>query len=85
MLCLPGLLLLACGGGQFGLFRYPVGASALLAWGLPGRIHPERGRFIAILGGADARHTICVTSQLAPHLLGPIARGGPMPIMALCR
>jgi oxaloacetate decarboxylase beta subunit len=52
---------------QFGIF-----AAALAAFYLMGFTGPEAGA-IGIIGGADGPTSIFLASQLAPHLLGPIA------------
>ncbi|HFL3828681.1 TPA: sodium ion-translocating decarboxylase subunit beta, partial [Clostridioides difficile] len=51
---------------QFGIFFTFIGAIAL------GFTGPEAGS-IGIIGGADGPTALYLTSQLAPHLLGPIA------------
>ena len=51
---------------QIGIFATYAGAVAM------GFTGPEAGS-IGIIGGADGPTAIFVTSQLAPHLLGPIA------------
>lgn len=52
---------------QFGIFIAFLGALAL------GIFTPAEAASIGIIGGADGPTAIYVTSQLAPHLLGPIA------------
>jgi oxaloacetate decarboxylase beta subunit len=61
----PKLILLGA-AAQFGIFATFVGA-VLLGFSLP-----EAGS-IGIIGGADGPTSIFLSSQLAPHLLGPIA------------
>ena len=51
---------------QFGIFFTFIGATAL------GFTGPEAAS-IGIIGGADGPTALYLTSQLAPHLLGPIA------------
>ncbi|MCL5042493.1 MAG: sodium ion-translocating decarboxylase subunit beta [Gammaproteobacteria bacterium] len=73
MLANPRTLLLGA-AAQFGIFGTLLGALALTAWGVPGFDFTIReAASIAIIGGADGPTSIFVTSQLAPHLLGPIA------------
>jgi len=73
MLANPRTLLLGA-AAQFGLFGTLLGALALTAWGIPGfEFSLKEAASIAIIGGADGPTSIFVTSQLAPHLLGPIA------------
>ncbi len=61
----PSSLLLGA-AAQLGIFVAFLGAMAL------GFTHNEASS-IGIIGGADGPTAIYVTSQLAPHLLGPIA------------
>ncbi|WP_022963263.1 sodium ion-translocating decarboxylase subunit beta [Halopseudomonas pelagia] len=73
MLANPRTLLLGA-AAQFGIFGTLMGALALTAWGIPGfEFTLKEAASIAIIGGADGPTSIFVTSQLAPHLLGPIA------------
>ena len=73
MLANPRTLLLGA-AAQFGIFGTLLGALALTAWGIPGfEFTMKEAASIAIIGGADGPTSIYVTSQLAPHLLGPIA------------
>lgn len=73
MLANPRTLLLGA-AAQFGIFGTLLGALALTAWGIPGfEFSLKEAASIAIIGGADGPTSIFVTSQLAPHLLGPIA------------
>lgn len=73
MLANPRTLLLGA-AAQFGIFGTLLGALALTAWGIPGfEFSIQEAASIAIIGGADGPTSIFVTSQLAPHLLGPIA------------
>ncbi|TVP89376.1 MAG: sodium ion-translocating decarboxylase subunit beta [Pseudomonadaceae bacterium] len=73
MLANPRTLLLGA-AAQFGIFGTLLGALALTAWGVPGfDFTIQEAASIAIIGGADGPTSIFVTSQLAPHLLGPIA------------
>ncbi|MFZ2289913.1 MAG: sodium ion-translocating decarboxylase subunit beta [Halopseudomonas yangmingensis] len=73
MLANPRTLLLGA-AAQFGIFGTLLGALALTAWGIPGfDFTIKEAASIAIIGGADGPTSIFVTSQLAPHLLGPIA------------
>ncbi|HSP30479.1 MAG TPA: sodium ion-translocating decarboxylase subunit beta, partial [Halomonas sp.] len=73
MLANPRTLLLGA-AAQFGIFGTLLGALALTAWGIPGfEFTLKEAASIAIIGGADGPTSIFVTSQLAPHLLGPIA------------
>ena len=73
MLANPRTLLLGA-AAQFGIFGTLMGALALTAWGIPGfDFTLKEAASIAIIGGADGPTSIFVTSQLAPHLLGPIA------------
>ncbi|MFN3578962.1 MAG: sodium ion-translocating decarboxylase subunit beta [Pseudomonas sp.] len=73
MLANPRTLLLGA-AAQFGIFGTLLGALALTAWGIPGfEFTLKEAASIAIIGGADGPTSIYVTSQLAPHLLGPIA------------
>ncbi len=51
---------------QFGIFFTFIGAILM-------GFSPEAAGSIGIIGGADGPTAILVTSQLAPHLLGPIA------------
>lgn len=61
----PKSLLLGA-GAQVGIFTAFIGAT-LFGMNLP------EAASIGIIGGADGPTAIFVTSQLAPHLLGPIA------------
>jgi carboxybiotin decarboxylase len=73
MLANPRTLLLGA-AAQFGIFGTLLGALALTSWGIPGfEFSIREAASIAIIGGADGPTSIFVTSQLAPHLLGPIA------------
>ena len=73
MLANPRTLLLGA-AAQFGIFGTLMGALALTAWGIPGfEFTLKEAASIAIISGADGPTSIFVTSQLAPHLLGPIA------------
>ncbi len=73
MLANPRTLLLGA-AAQFGIFGTLLGALALTSWGIPGfEFSLKEAASIAIIGGADGPTSIFVTSQLAPHLLGPIA------------
>ncbi len=73
MLANPRTLLLGA-AAQFGIFGTLMGALALTAWGIPGfEFTLKEAASIAIIGGADGPTSIFVTTQLAPHLLGPIA------------
>lgn len=73
MLANPRTLLLGA-AAQFGIFGTLMGALALTAWGIPGfEFTLREAASIAIIGGADGPTSIFVTTQLAPHLLGPIA------------
>lgn len=62
---------------QFGIFITFFGARALgllpFAEDLNIVFTPQEAASIAIIGGADGPTAIFTTSQLAPHLLGPIA------------
>jgi oxaloacetate decarboxylase beta subunit len=52
---------------QLGVFVAAWGANRLLGF------TPAEAASIGIIGGADGPTTIYLTSQLAPHLLGPVA------------
>lgn len=65
LLANPKTLLLG-GAAQFGIFFAFFGAIAL-------GMTPEEASSIGIIGGADGPTAIYTTSQLAPHLLPPIA------------
>ncbi|UCD63017.1 MAG: sodium ion-translocating decarboxylase subunit beta [Candidatus Zixiibacteriota bacterium] len=52
---------------QLGIFVAAVGAAYLLGF------NPREAACIGIIGGADGPTSIFLTSQLAPHLLGPVA------------
>lgn len=65
LLAKPNTFLLGA-AAQFGIFGTLIGARAL------GFSFPEASS-IAIIGGADGPTAIYLTSQLSPHLLGPIA------------
>ncbi len=52
---------------QLGIFVAAICAGALLGFS------PKEAASIGIIGGADGPTTIFLTSQLAPHLLGPVA------------
>jgi oxaloacetate decarboxylase beta subunit len=62
----PKSLLLGA-AAQFGIFITFIGAS------VSGLFNAQEAASIAIIGGADGPTAIFLTSQLAPHLLGPIA------------
>lgn len=62
----PKSLLLGA-AAQFGIFITFIGAIA------SGLFNAQEAASIAIIGGADGPTAIFLTSQLAPHLLGPIA------------
>ena len=57
---------------QFGIFGTVIGAIALNELGLVPYTLAEAAA-IGIIGGADGPTSIFVSSQIAPHLLGPIA------------
>lgn len=61
----PKTLLMGA-AAQFGIFGAFIGALFL-------GFNPQEASSIGIIGGADGPTAIYVTSQLAPHLLGPIA------------
>ena len=61
----PKTLLLGA-AAQFGIFGAFIGAIIL-------GFTPQEASSIGIIGGADGPTAIYVTSQLAPHLLGPVA------------
>lgn len=52
---------------QFGIFVAALGAAYLLGFDF------KEAACIGIIGGADGPTSIFLTSQLAPHLLGPVA------------
>ncbi len=52
---------------QLGIFIAALGAFYLLGF------DPKEAASIGIIGGADGPTSIFLTSQLAPHLLGPVA------------
>jgi len=52
---------------QLGIFVAAIGAAVLLGFS------PREAASIGIIGGADGPTSIFLASQLAPHLLGPIA------------
>jgi oxaloacetate decarboxylase beta subunit len=52
---------------QLGIFVAALGAAYLLGF------NPREAACIGIIGGADGPTSIFLTSQLAPHLLGPVA------------
>jgi len=52
---------------QLGIFIAALGAFYLLGF------DPKEAACIGIIGGADGPTSIFLTSQLAPHLLGPVA------------
>ncbi len=52
---------------QFGIFVAALGAAYLLGF------TPQEAACIGIIGGADGPTSIFLTSQLADHLLGPVA------------
>ncbi|MBD3168831.1 MAG: sodium ion-translocating decarboxylase subunit beta, partial [candidate division Zixibacteria bacterium] len=52
---------------QLGIFIAALGASYLLGF------TPREAACIGIIGGADGPTSIFLTSQMAPHLLGPVA------------
>jgi sodium ion-translocating decarboxylase beta subunit len=52
---------------QLGIFAAALGATYLLGF------TPQEAASIGIIGGADGPTSIFLASQLAPHLLGPIA------------
>ncbi|MDH3455719.1 MAG: sodium ion-translocating decarboxylase subunit beta [Gemmatimonadota bacterium] len=52
---------------QFGIFAAALIAALLLGF------TPQEAGAIGIIGGADGPTTIFLASQLAPHLLGPVA------------
>ncbi len=52
---------------QLGIFVAALGAAYLLGF------TPKEAASIGIIGGADGPTSIFLTSQLAPHLLGPVA------------
>lgn len=52
---------------QFGIFATALGAALFLGF------TPREAASIGIIGGADGPTTIFLTSQLAPHILGPVA------------
>jgi oxaloacetate decarboxylase beta subunit len=52
---------------QLGIFAAALGAYYLL------NFDPKEAASIGIIGGADGPTSIFLTSQLAPHLLGPVA------------
>jgi len=52
---------------QLGIFVAALGAAYLLGFS------PKEAAAIGIIGGADGPTSIFLSSQLAPHLLGPIA------------
>lgn len=60
------------GAAQFGIFFAFLGA-IVLNMIFPGLFDLKEAASIAIIGGADGPTAIFLTSQLAPHLLGPIA------------
>ncbi|NLP46669.1 MAG: sodium ion-translocating decarboxylase subunit beta [Epulopiscium sp.] len=60
------------GAAQFGIFFAFLGA-IILNMIFPGLFNLKEAASIAIIGGADGPTAIFLTSQLAPHLLGPIA------------
>ncbi|MBQ4562843.1 MAG: sodium ion-translocating decarboxylase subunit beta [Lachnospiraceae bacterium] len=62
----PKSLLLGA-AAQLGIFLTYIAAVSLLGF------TPAEAGSIGIIGGADGPTAICVTSRLAPHLLGPIA------------
>jgi oxaloacetate decarboxylase beta subunit len=72
MLANPKTALLG-GAAQFGIFITLIGALALSTF-VPG-IHFNllEAASIGIIGGADGPTAIFLSSQLAPHLLGPIS------------
>ncbi len=73
MLANPKTLLLGA-AAQIGIFGTLIGALAITALGIPGmEFTLKEAASVAIIGGADGPTSIFVTSQLAPHLLGPIA------------
>jgi len=65
MLSNPKLVLLG-GAAQFGIFITLIGALAL-------GFTPQEAGSIGIIGGADGPTSIFLTSNLAPHLIGPVA------------
>jgi len=60
------------GAAQFGIFFAFLGA-IVLNMIFPGLFDLKEAASIAIIGGADGPTAIFLTSQLASHLLGPIA------------
>ena len=60
------------GAAQFGIFFAFLGA-IILNMIFPGLFNLKEAASIAIIGGADGPTAIFLTSQLAHHLLGPIA------------
>ena len=60
------------GAAQSGIFFAFLGA-IVLNMIFPGLFDLKEAASIAIIGGADGPTAIFLTSQLAPHLLGPIA------------
>ncbi|MEM9251998.1 MAG: sodium ion-translocating decarboxylase subunit beta [Planctomycetota bacterium] len=66
MLSRPKTLLLGA-AAQFGIFGAFLGAAALPIFNL------KEAASIGIIGGADGPTAIFTCSQLAPHLLGPVA------------
>ena len=72
MLANPKTALLG-GAAQFGIFTTLVGALALSRF-VPGiSFNLQEAASIGIIGGADGPTAIFLSSQLAPHLLGPIS------------
>ncbi|MDR0303893.1 MAG: sodium ion-translocating decarboxylase subunit beta [Chitinispirillales bacterium] len=65
MLSNPKLILLG-GAAQFGIFATLIGALAL-------GFTPQEAGSIGIIGGADGPTSIFLCSNLAPHLIGPVA------------
>lgn len=59
---------------QFGIFFTFIGAILISSLGIPEVFFTgKEAASIAIIGGADGPTALFLTSQLAPHLLGPIA------------
>jgi oxaloacetate decarboxylase beta subunit len=61
------LTFLLAAAAQMGIFIAALGAAYLLGFS------PQEAASIGIIGGADGPTSIFLSSQLAPHLLGPVA------------